>query len=789
MSSHTVAPGAVADVSEKPISKSDFDHWLNWSSPPSSAAGLEDEAEGPEAGQPSVQAADAVRSCSSWFGALDRRRGQGRGTSTSRRRGQAQFEQTKSQSFPTEKAYQQFLRRARRRRTSCSACVSTCSPTRFARRSPRTLSQISDERRSRTTTSRTRQQFSQPERRDLQIVVTKSRRRHRRRSAALEKWRELQQGREGVSRSDPPPSSRDGKLLGVAKGQQEKALDEAVFAAAEGKRGRAGQDPAGLLRLQGDQGHQGREAEPRAIQGRHPPAADLTDSSSRRSTSSPTDFQGRSGAARPTAQGLRHPRLLERRESPGADGRSAPPAKAGPPVLPPALGTGAAARARRVAGRRPHPAACPAALPAAVAGAGPPALGAGGQPPALGGGAPAAGSRACLRERPPQGVPAAGRRRSNRCRSRGAQQQAPPAGRRAPGGCAARPSDDRARSRQTREALLALDEVTRRLRRDCPWDREQDERSIVPHTVEEAYELADAAHSRRRRQAARRARRRAVPGPLPRAAARGARTRATSRPVARSVTDKLVRRHPHVFGDGRETRSPTFRPRPGPRPRCGRTGTRSSAPSRRSDDPLAGVPETLPALLYARKLQRRAAGGSDRSDPAEALTDLRAGSSETAAAVAAEGADPEAQERTRTDPTSSTSRSASCCSRGRSLRARCRSTRRSRCARSERSGNAAPRARACDEQDRSGAGHARSSTRAATRRSRSRCALESGAHGRAAVPVRRLDRRVRGGRAARRRRSARRARASAGGRRTSTARSPRRSRPRRRRPGRRSTAR
>ena len=42
---------------------------------------------------------------------------------------------------------------------------------------------------------------------------------------------------------------------------------------------------------------------------------------------------------------------------------------------------------------------------------------------------------------------------------------------------------------------LALDEITRRLRRECPWDREQDERSIVPHTVEEAYELADAAHS------------------------------------------------------------------------------------------------------------------------------------------------------------------------------------------------------------------------------------------------------------------------------------------------------
>ena len=44
-------------------------------------------------------------------------------------------------------------------------------------------------------------------------------------------------------------------------------------------------------------------------------------------------------------------------------------------------------------------------------------------------------------------------------------------------------------------ALARLDALTRRLRVDCPWDREQDERSIVPHTVEEAYELAAAAHA------------------------------------------------------------------------------------------------------------------------------------------------------------------------------------------------------------------------------------------------------------------------------------------------------
>ena len=46
------------------------------------------------------------------------------------------------------------------------------------------------------------------------------------------------------------------------------------------------------------------------------------------------------------------------------------------------------------------------------------------------------------------------------------------------------------------EALARLDAITRRLRVECPWDREQDERTIVPHTVEESYELADAARRR-----------------------------------------------------------------------------------------------------------------------------------------------------------------------------------------------------------------------------------------------------------------------------------------------------
>src|SRR6478672_8054747 len=104
-------------------------------------------------------------------------------------------------------------------------------------------------------------------------------------------------------------------------------------------------------------------------------------------------------------------------------------------------------------------------------------------------------------------------------------------------------------------AVARLDELTRRLRRECPWDREQDERSIVPHTVEEAYELADAANA-------------GDDGKLRDELGdvlfqvhflsllleeRGAGSLAE---VAEHVRQKLVRRHPHVFGEASDLGRP-----------------------------------------------------------------------------------------------------------------------------------------------------------------------------------------------------------------------------------------
>ena len=104
------------------------------------------------------------------------------------------------------------------------------------------------------------------------------------------------------------------------------------------------------------------------------------------------------------------------------------------------------------------------------------------------------------------------------------------------------------------DALLELQELTERLRRDCPWDREQTERTIVPHTVEEAYEVADAALADQPEKLLDEL------GDLLfqvyfLALLLSERGHGDLEQVARAVHEKLVRRHPHVFGDV-EARTP-----------------------------------------------------------------------------------------------------------------------------------------------------------------------------------------------------------------------------------------
>jgi MazG family protein len=171
------------------------------------------------------------------------------------------------------------------------------------------------------------------------------------------------------------------------------------------------------------------------------------------------------------------------------------------------------------------------------------------------------------------------------------------------------------------DALLELQELTERLRRDCPWDREQTAKTIVPHTLEEAYEVADAALT-------------ADDAKLVDELGdllfqvyflallleeRGAGDLET---VARSIQAKLIARHPHVFGDVEAKTAGRVR----------ENWERLKVEQEQREGVFHDVPESLPGLLHARKVQRRAASvgfdwpdlGGPLDKVAEEIDELRA---------------------------------------------------------------------------------------------------------------------------------------------------------------------
>ena len=99
------------------------------------------------------------------------------------------------------------------------------------------------------------------------------------------------------------------------------------------------------------------------------------------------------------------------------------------------------------------------------------------------------------------------------------------------------------------EQLIRLNEVMARLRIECPWDREQTHSSLLTHLVEETCEVVDAVEGGTDDDL------REELGDLLLQVYFHARIaenegRFTIDDVARGIADKLIRRHPHVFGDG-----------------------------------------------------------------------------------------------------------------------------------------------------------------------------------------------------------------------------------------------
>jgi len=151
-------------------------------------------------------------------------------------------------------------------------------------------------------------------------------------------------------------------------------------------------------------------------------------------------------------------------------------------------------------------------------------------------------------------------------------------------------------------AINDLLKVMARLRSPtgCPWDREQDHMTLRFHAVEEVYELMDAIEAGDDQEMAEEL------GDLllqvvfhcQLAKERGA---FDFDRVARHITDKLIRRHPHVFGDAKVKSVDQVWANWEKIKQAEKHGTPHARPSA-----LDGIPKHLPALLRAEKLAKKA---------------------------------------------------------------------------------------------------------------------------------------------------------------------------------------
>jgi ATP diphosphatase len=168
--------------------------------------------------------------------------------------------------------------------------------------------------------------------------------------------------------------------------------------------------------------------------------------------------------------------------------------------------------------------------------------------------------------------------------------------------------------------LLEIMAALRTPKTGCPWDLEQSFATIAPYTLEEAYEVADAI----------------ARGDLSDLKeelgdlllqvvfhARMAEEQGTFNfgDVVQAITEKLIRRHPHVFGDERSQTPDEVK---GLWERIKAEEKAARKKGAREDGALAGVPVALPALTRALKLQEKASRvGFDWNDPRAVLRKIR----------------------------------------------------------------------------------------------------------------------------------------------------------------------
>ncbi|MGH7804981.1 MAG: nucleoside triphosphate pyrophosphohydrolase [Candidatus Binatia bacterium] len=178
------------------------------------------------------------------------------------------------------------------------------------------------------------------------------------------------------------------------------------------------------------------------------------------------------------------------------------------------------------------------------------------------------------------------------------------------------------------DAFHRLVEVMHRLRRECPWDREQTSRSILPYLIEETYEVLEAIEDGDPAEV------RAELGDLllqvlfhsELAKERG---EFDVWDVAETITEKMIRRHPHVFAGADVANADAVLAQWSRIKRAERTAEAGEA------SVLDGAPRSLPALLRAERLGEKASRvGFDWPSAAAVLDKVREELAELDAAIA-----------------------------------------------------------------------------------------------------------------------------------------------------------
>jgi foldase protein PrsA len=236
-SDNDVPANSVAEVNGEPITNDEFNHWVTViaRTQQQQAAGAKKKkftppkpgsAEYKQIAQQVVQFLVSSR----WIAA----EAKDRDLTASPDEVKRSFERTRDQSFPSKKAYERFLQTSGQTQADIDFRVrSDVLATKVRQEVTKDAQEISDSDIE-DYYKQNEAQFSQPERRDLQVVVNKNE------AKAKEALSKLQGGESFKNvvktySTDPATKQQDGRLLGIAAGQQEKALDSAVFAAKKGQ--------------------------------------------------------------------------------------------------------------------------------------------------------------------------------------------------------------------------------------------------------------------------------------------------------------------------------------------------------------------------------------------------------------------------------------------------------------------------------------------------------------------------------------------------------------------------